>query len=556
MDYVPESDVRLHIVRDAIRRRWPLVLLVAVLFAVAAAALVAGRPSEYTSAARALLRPIPGNALSADSTQSSQQITIAMETEAQLVTSPEVVKLVNEELGTSFEAGTTDVVASVPANTEILRIEFTAGTPAEAQAGAQAFAEQFLIYRSQEAERTQDRQIKSLRGQRAAAVEGFDTASRQAEQINPRPGAAAQVQLFAGRIASLDEAIGNAEAIDTTPGTVTTPAALPQSAAGLSKIALIGAAGMAGIGFGLVLAIWLERRDDRLRVGSGSTIGGVPLLADLSRKRKLGPRLISNRDADDPIREAYRMARAGLLATTSPPSTVVLSGLSTDVNVSLVAVNLGLSLVGAGYDVTVVDATVDGAKVAPLLKVDEFPGVSDLLGDKNAESPRLTQTHGLKVLPAGSDPVGMREHYAGAALKTLVSRLRRRTDFVVVAAPPAGTPENGAATAASEGVILVLANRRDTHARLISALERARRARIEIIGAITVPPPGSSSKSSPDEPAPPPAKDSTKPPKTKSPVDTGKKSNANDNDPEPPAEEGDQADADRSSAEAVSARDS
>ncbi|MEP6664813.1 MAG: hypothetical protein ABJA81_00020 [Nocardioidaceae bacterium] len=555
MDYVPEGDVRLHIVRDAIRRRWPLVLLVAVVFAAAAAGLVAGRPTEFTAAARTLLRPIPGNALSADATQSSQQITIAMETEAQLVTSPDVVTLVNDKLGSSLVAGSAAVVASVPANTEIIRIEFTAGTPQEAQDGAQAFADAFLRYREQQAKDTQNRQIDSLRSQLTAAQKGFDKASKASESVIPPPGSAAQVQLFAGRVATLQDSIGNAEAIDTNAGSVVTPAALPQSAAGLSKVVLIAAAGIAGFAFGLLLTIWLERRDDRIRVGSGSTIGGVPLLADLSRIRKQGLRLIAQRDADDPVREAYRLARAGLLATTSPPSTVVVSALSADVNVSLVAVNLGLSLVGAGYAVTVVDASIAGPKVAQLLKIDAFPGVADLLSDKNSESPRLTQTHGLKVLPAGSDPVGMREHYAGAGLKTLITRLRRRTDFVIVAAPPAGTPENGAATAASEGLVLVLANRHDTHAELITAIERARRAKIGIIGAITVPPPGTSStrSSNPSPPSSPPATDTT----TGEPPDhLGREPKSGDADPDASLEDADQPDRGRSEASAVSARDS
>jgi Mrp family chromosome partitioning ATPase/capsular polysaccharide biosynthesis protein len=514
VDHAPDAALRLHIVRDAIRRRWLLVVVMALLFAGAGFALSSTRTTEYTAASRINLRAIPGNPLAAEFTASSQQIDIAMQTEAQLVTSPTVVDLVNQRLGTELEPGTRKVVATVPPNTVILRIEYTDSSRDGAQEGAEAFATQYLKYRNQQAESFQERQITTLTQHLRDSNKALQEAEDAADTANPPPGAAATVQRLSGEVATLKDSIATAESVDTQPGSVVTPATEPPAPSLVSQYALVGVAGVFGAVVGFVLIIWLERRDDRIRAAGSGYVAGVPVLADLTQTPAHGPRLLFQVDEDDPTRDAYRLARAGLLATVSPPATIAVSALSPKVSSTQVSVNLALSLAGAGYDVTVVDATLNGTTVASLLKIDESPGVADLLSKRDQVSIDLTEAHGLKVLPAGNDPMSKREFYAGSSINDLIRRLRRKSDLVIVAAPTHGSAESTGVTVHCDGVILVLTNLQDTHEDVLATLDRASRIKERIFGAIVIRPRKPGPKHEPTAETP---SDEPKPAKTKGP---------------------------------------
>lgn len=486
MDNAPDAALRPHIVRDAIRRRWLLVVVIALVFAAIGFALTSTRTTEYTAASRINLRPIPGNPLAAEFTASSQQIDIAMQTEAQLVTSPTVVEQVNTALGTDLEPGTGKVVATVPPNTVILRIEYTDGSRSGAQAGAQAFADQYLNYRNQQAVDFQDRQIGTLTKQLNGASRALTAALKASDDQFPPAGAAATVQRLSGEVATLKDQIGNAEVVDTQAGQAVTPASEPPAPSLISRYALVGVSGVFGAILGFVLIVWLERRDDRIRAAGSGYVAGVPVLADLTQTPSQGPRLLTQVGDDDPMRDAYRLARAGLLAMLNPPATVAVSAVSPHTSSTQVSVNLALSLAGAGYEVAIVDATLEGTTVASLLKVDEAPGVADLLSKRDNTSIDLINTDGLKVLPAGNDPMSKREYYAGSAINDLIRRLRRKSDLVIVAAPPHGSAESTGVTVHCDGVVLVVTNLQDTQEDVLATLDRASRIKEQILGAVVV----------------------------------------------------------------------
>jgi len=199
VDIAPSDNLRLHIVRDAIRRRWPVLVIVVLIVTVPLAALLTSRPVKHTASAAVLLRPIPGNALNQSQTASSQQITIAMETEAQLVTSPNVVNQVNDKLDTDLKPGTRSVGVTIPPNTEIIRIAYTAKTADEAMAGAQAFADQFMAFRTEEATRSQGRQLRNLNQQLRDARAAFRSASEDASGADPSASAEANLPLGRAR---------------------------------------------------------------------------------------------------------------------------------------------------------------------------------------------------------------------------------------------------------------------------------------------------------------------------------------------------------------------
>ena len=152
METLQRDDVRLHIVADALRRRFVLIVVVVALVTAAIGAYVMHLAPSYAASAKVLIRPIPGNALSLDSSKNGQQVTVAMETEAGLVNSPKVAALVSKALHATVTAGSPAVSATVPPNTQIVEIQYTAHSARAAQEGAQAYADAFLVFRAGEAD--------------------------------------------------------------------------------------------------------------------------------------------------------------------------------------------------------------------------------------------------------------------------------------------------------------------------------------------------------------------------------------------------------------------
>ncbi len=489
MESLPRDDVRLHLVADALRRQLVLILVITIAVAGAIAAYALTRPKAYVATARVLVRPLPGNPLGPNVAANGQQLTVAMETEAGIVSSPGVTQLVSDKLRIQVAAGTTAVKASVPSNTEIVLITYRASSATVAMNGAQAFAESFLSYRSSQANSTQNRQLDSLQTQLKAAAEGLKKATTAAASSKPPADAAAQVQLYTNRLATLQDSIGNLQVSDTDSGTVVTPASLPKKPAGLSPLLLIVAGAMIGLAGAITLAIWRERRDDRVRAVSETAIEDLPVLAQLPPLTAYAARTLADAGAGDALYDAYRRGRAGVIALSARPSTLVVSAATPREPVDEIAVNLALSLTSAGYRVTLVDGTLGQGDVAAVLGVPAGAGLSDALLDDDTARPDLIETKGLRLLRSGTRPEDGREFFASSRLGTLMAHLSLESDYVIVAAPSAATNDGNAVATFADSVLLVIADKHTTHREVADIVQRSRRLGVSLLGifAITAP---------------------------------------------------------------------
>ncbi len=475
----PAEELRLHIVADALRRHAVLIVAVVVALTAAVAALAYTRAPSYESSAKIVLRPLTGNALSDSSATNGQQVVVAMETEAGLVTSPSVTERVNDQLGTDLAAGSDAVTASVPPNTQIVRIDFRGASPEQARAGADAFARSFLAYRADQATSTRGDQLDSLRQQAGQARQGLRKASAAASTQS-----AAQVQLYTNRLASLQENIGTLEAEPTDAGGIVTPADLPTAASGLDPALLTGLAALVALAVGIGAAIVRERTDDRVRT-SDQYAAEVPLLGAVP----VGGGGTLDPAADAVAVDAYRRVRTGLCALAARPSAIALVGASTAVGPATtaeVAAHLASGLVASGYRVVVVDATLGHGRAADVLGVPRAPGLADLLADDSPPAP-VPSGAGVLVLPAGSAPGRAAEMLAGDRFVRLLGQLRDRADYVLVVAPTASTAEGAAVALASDGALLVLAEQVTTHEEVADLTAREGRLGTPVVGAVAVP---------------------------------------------------------------------
>ena len=121
------------------RHKW-LILLVAASVTLLVAIYSYSRPSVYKSTAQFLVRPTLVQPL-----QSNPFDTVSMPTEMQLVTSAQVADIARGTIGgnLTLQDALDSVSVTNPANTQILDISYSAHSPAEAQQGAQAFADAY-----------------------------------------------------------------------------------------------------------------------------------------------------------------------------------------------------------------------------------------------------------------------------------------------------------------------------------------------------------------------------------------------------------------------------
>ena len=477
-----------HIVGESIRRHIIFVLVVAIAFTCAAAAFTLTRHTKYSSTASVLLVTLSGNPYSPDSQASGQQVTVAMTTEASLVTTPEVVAAVTKRMHAQGLPVPPKVVATVPPNTEIVEIHVTATSPHVAAVAAQDYAEAFLDYRSNQSKIATDHTVDSLTAQAKDANAQLKTASQEARSANPPPDAATQVTLLRSRLATLETSIGDLEAASTNPGHVNSPAVAPKKPDGLNPLLLIVATAVLGLALGVVLAIWRERRDDRIRIAYDHTIADVPVLATLPGRKRMSPQRIAVLDTDHELRACYRRARAAVIAGAASPSVLVVSyvGPSTpEIDPSgEVAANIGWSLTCAGFSVSVIDATLGHGHLAELLGVNASPGLSETLRADSGSEPLTQQSLGMVVLPAGLDPEGSREFYAGARMARSLAWFTEQSDYVIVAGPPAGTADGEAVAQVGDALVLVVVDKESTHLQVASVAERTSRLGVRIVGAI------------------------------------------------------------------------
>lgn len=482
----PSEDIRRSALSTALRRRFALILLVAIVVTAAGAALALKSSRHYTATSTVLLRPLPGAAFSSDAGANAQITNVAVTTESKLVQAPPVVQAVNKQLGTALGSPTSSLAVTVPTNTETVRIQFTAGSAAAAQAGANAFASTFLAYRRSQASAFQSVQIQNLTKSTNAALAQLKTATAAAAKVDPPADAAANVQLYTSIVASLEQTISQAQSTSLAPGSVVAEAALPTSPTGFNPAIIIAVAAVLGLGIGLVVAIWRVHSDDSIRPSLSNSAAGLPIIASIPRNRRSRRLGQVQQQATDGVTNEYRRLRTNVLSVASAPRAILVSGARTGAGASEVAVNLGLSLAGAGYSVCVVDATLAGTGASELLNVGAALGLSDVVLGR-AELDAVTIRVGdMSLVPAGSNPGSARELYGGERLGGILHQLRSGVNYVIVAAPSLSTPDGLGVGLGCDMAILVATERATTNSDVAGIRNAADRIGVPLIGLVTV----------------------------------------------------------------------
>ena len=458
-------------------------------------------PSTYVSVASVQVHPTE---MAEFTGEQSGRLTgeVNLDSEAQIVLSERVTGTTAEELPGSLtsEDVRENAEVTVPPNSNILELSYSAGSPELAREGADSLAEAYLAQRETQAHTLIEGRLEALR------AEQQDRYDELAESTGAAPGVAgtdADAEALRQEIADIGNGITPLSALRETvsPGQVITPASLPESPSSPILALWVVAGAALGLLVGLLAAVIRDRMDPRLRdVEETERIAALPVLLDLSATGKRSGRspglLDDTTQAGQRVNEFAHLVRARTAETDGPTEdrepapgrVIVVTGTTPGRAGTAAAVNLAAALARGGADTLLVCADPRTESAREFLELPDGPGLSDVLVD--GEDPAALATHPahtprLRVLRHGS--TGAVAPLQGGAAE-LVDLLRSRADFVVVSTASAGERADVHALAASADLLLpVVELGLSLRSDLTDLVTAGTRFGVTVPGSITVP---------------------------------------------------------------------
>lgn len=320
--------------------------------------LVLLRAGAYTSTSEVLVRsrtdPFSTFGVAADNQ-------VSMGTELQIALSATVAARAATALRQPSDADAllTDLRVTNPRDTQVLRFEYTGGTPTRAARVTNAFAQAYLADR-------QDRS-KAMVTRMTTGLEAQITTLTKRVIAMKSGGSSAGTAGMQQQIGILQKRVSDIRTYDTSGGDVVRRAEPPTRPSGPAPAWLIAFGLIAGLLLGLVLA-WLRSALEPRARSVGEVQGALhaPVLGILPAPDTEGDPLEVGRSAGSRA-EAYRALAfrlrggddrtpVGRLMVVAPTASRRASG-TTERGAEAVAVNLAAALAESGEDVLLVDAT-------------------------------------------------------------------------------------------------------------------------------------------------------------------------------------------------------
>lgn len=482
------AEIRARLLTGALRRHKALVATFGLLLLLLGVVVGYMVPKTYTAQATVLVNPLEGNPFSP---QGRGDELINLQTEAQLVGTDRVIRAVVQRLGGAVAAeGLRERVAVVvPPNTQVLEISFTARDADSARDGAQAFATSYLDHRKQRAQGVVQSRVKGLRDQMQRVEEDLEKATERRALAGAGSSEAAylseRISAYVDQLAVLNEQVGDATSTPIEPGQVITPAALPRQASG-AGIMIFGAAGLVGgLGFGFLLALARELRDDRIHDVQMLERVGATVLSEIPKTRDDEGLIVLTAPAEE-AGEAYRRLRAAVVASIPrTPIVLLVTSVTRGRSAVLTSANLAVALSRTAVSTILVDAHSSGPSPSRMFRLSNSPGLSNVLLEGADPVPLLVQAGpSLRLMPAGTDPTEAAERYPGPQMRETIEALRQRADVVIVCAPSVQEADGQALCTVVDAALLVVSLNTTTAGELLHATAEVERCSAMVLGTI------------------------------------------------------------------------
>ncbi|HYN95975.1 MAG TPA: lipopolysaccharide biosynthesis protein [Pilimelia sp.] len=473
-----------------VRRRWWILALAAFLGAAAGLLLTTVQTRAYTSDTRLVLRPVGANAKPTDK--------VNLDTEAQVVRSLVVAERARKLMGSAVPPDelVEAVTVTVPPNSQVLQVAFEGGTPELARSGSHSFAQAYLDLRLATATRALENETTGLRQQIAEVSKQLGTvAGRLAaapENSVERERAEADRNVLTNQLAALNTRLSPLLAAPMDPGEIISDARLPTEPSSPNRTLNLATGLGAGILFGIVLALALDRLDTRVRRGRDITDRlGLPMLLELPER---SPALAILPPGDRVSRELGRL-RNVLLSTVGEPAArgtgrqLLLTDTSAGLAAGFIVGNLAAAYARTGAQVAVVTTRADSPLTAMLGDAPGRYSLADVLRRDVSvlkaltPMPHLTQ---MRVLLPGSIEPDV--ELPVAPLLDILSELAARFDHVLIeTASPTVAVEAQALASHVDAVIVVAERGRTRSGEIAAALHQFEQVDAAVLGAVLAP---------------------------------------------------------------------
>ena len=249
---------------------------------------------------------------------------------------------------------------------------------------------------------------------------------------------------------------------------------------------LIGAGGAGGV-LTLLFLLYTKVRDTK----ELETHYTIPVLATIRRDKKKNENpkeFLLNENSRMDQMEMYaklRMNMMSALAGKEKHSVLITSALSGE-GKSTIAANLAISVAISGRRVLLVDADLRRACQSAIFDYEErTPGLADvLLGNCSRKSVLFkTSISNLDVLPAGTLAPNPTELLDSSAMRTLMPKLEKAYDLVLIDAPPVNIVSDAFELSPSvAGGIFVVRQRYSDHREIRKSLIQAEMSGLNLLG--------------------------------------------------------------------------
>jgi len=388
---------------EAIRRRWLLIAFITLVFMALAAAATFVMPKTYESTTSLLVAPVT-DSTTADVANTRTTGEINLDTEAQIVRSAALAEAVSKLIITNQTiADIADAVSvTVPSNSQVLNITFTASTAKAAHAGAEAYATAYLEQRRAGAEQVIQDSQASIQKQLDTLQKEFTQATSRSHDSDlsevDRAVASSTRDALASQISTLNASLSSLSRTVVDPGHVISAANLPTSPASPSLKINLAVGLVVGLLIGIALAVLLGHLDHRLltprdiRAPRGVRIH-TDLLTGVARLDDVDPKVD---DEVDQLR--LNIDSSGRI----DPRTVLVAPVGEEASADLIAISLGRAYARRlGYAVC---AIADADSPVPTELGIAGPGLTDLFTSDAEIEPTAIDGSGLSAFGPGTSP--------------------------------------------------------------------------------------------------------------------------------------------------------
>ncbi|GAA3742316.1 Wzz/FepE/Etk N-terminal domain-containing protein [Salinactinospora qingdaonensis] len=250
------------------RRHWWRIAAGALGGGMAAAIVLLVLPPTYTATAAVQVRPTGAAELTGELSGRTNG-GVNLDTEAQVVRSNQVAEPAVSALATGEDLDEVRerLTITVPPNSSVLRIGYSAASAEEARDGATAFAEAYLSHRKDTVTGYLDTRLQALRseldGQREALTELAETAATETGAV--KTSATTRITATRDEISSLNSQISELSTVRASldPGQVITAATAPESPSSPVPALWLSSGTLLGLATGVLTAHLAERSGPR-----------------------------------------------------------------------------------------------------------------------------------------------------------------------------------------------------------------------------------------------------------------------------------------------------